>query len=259
MSYYKIEKLYPWLYSIYDPREVYCYLIIGERSAILFDTGFGVGPLKDTVRQVCDKPCSVILSHGHIDHVNGAYQFDEAWIHPKDLPVYKSHASIETRRDIANSETGIDVQEYINANTDNLKLLEDNQTFQLGNLTAEIVPMEGHTPGSVGLLVKEHRVLFTSDAACSHAWLFLDESLPMSAYIEMLERVKGLAFDTFFVGHQSVGHQSLSYSKPDFDRIIRVAENIDPDKSTPYPTFPELKGLFYDEGDVGIVFRLDKL
>jgi len=38
MSFYTIEQLQPWLYSIFDPLGLYCYLAVGDKSALLFDT-----------------------------------------------------------------------------------------------------------------------------------------------------------------------------------------------------------------------------
>ena len=229
MSYYTIKKIYPWLYSIHDPKEVFCYLIVGEKSALLYDSAYGTSSLDDTVRQVCDLPYEVILSHGHIDHVNGAFQFEEVWLHPAEKELCLRHAS-----------NGIG----------KIKDLQEGQLFDLGSLTVEVIAMEGHTAGSVGLLIREHKVLLDSDAANYHIWMFLEESLDMSVYINMLKRVKELDFDTFFVGHSNEERP-----KSDFDKYIAVAENIDVEKSTPYGAFTELGGRMYSEGDVSVVFN----
>jgi len=36
----------------------------------------GVGHLKDLVSGLTDKPLTVLLTHGHVDHANGAPEFD---------------------------------------------------------------------------------------------------------------------------------------------------------------------------------------
>ena len=69
------------LLCIYDPESVFCYLVVGNERALLFDTAFGIGSLPGAIRKITDKPVTVVLSHGHTDHANGAYQFDEAWLH----------------------------------------------------------------------------------------------------------------------------------------------------------------------------------
>ena len=225
MSYYKVNKLHPWLYSIYDPKNVFCYLIAGQKSALLFDTGYGNAPLDDAICQVCSLPYEVVLSHGHWDHVDGAYQFEEKWIHPADV-------------------------ELAGPNLGKLKMLEHGQIFDLGGLTVEVIPMEGHTAGSIGLLIHEHRLLLDADAANYHMWMFLNECLDVSVYINMLKRVRELDFDTFIVGHSD-----LERPKSDFDKYLTVAENFDYDKSTPYDAMPGIPGRMYEEGDVSIILK----
>jgi len=281
MSYYTVKQIYPWLYSIYDPQDVFCYLILGEKSALLYDTTYGIAPLDEAVRQVCALPYEVVLSHGHIDHVNGAFQFEETWIHPGDYELCLRHTSKTARRKIVeklgethnvsdpnplkeplpldmvnanNNPAGFDGDKFIAQGAGNLKMLQEGQIFDLGGLTVEVVPMEGHTAGSIGLLIREHKVLLDSDAANYHIWMFLEESLDMSVYIAMLKRVKALDFDTFFVGHSDVERP-----KSDFDKYIAVAENIDVSKSVPYGAMVELGGLMYEEGDVAVIFNPERV
>lgn len=258
MGYYTIKPIYPWLYSLYDPLGVYCYLAVGCERALLFDTAHGVGNLPEAVRTVTDKPVTVVLGHGHIDHANGAYQFEEAWLHEDDFPLCREHTSEGYRRQVLQgfSEAGpalpegFDPETYATAGMGTLKKLELGQVFDLGGLHMEVIGMEGHTAGSVGLLAQEHRVLLDSDAANPHIWMFLNESLPVSQYIAMLERVRQLAFDTFFVGHSD-----MPQPKSEFDKYIRAARNASIEKAEPYGAFSDLKGYFYQEDGVGLVFN----
>ena len=50
---------------------VYCYLLIGKERALLFDTAYGVGNLREFVEGITDKPVTVVNSHGHFDHTGG--------------------------------------------------------------------------------------------------------------------------------------------------------------------------------------------
>ena len=65
---------------------------------------------------------------------------------------------------------------HINAGFSTLKPLNYHDKFDLGDISIEVVNMEGHTKGSVGFLIKEDKLLVTSDAACPFVWLFLEES-----------------------------------------------------------------------------------
>ena len=262
MGYYRINQIYPWLYSISDLFNVFCYLVSGNDSALLFDTAHGLGDLAGAVREVTDKPLVVVLGHGHVDHANGAHQFDEAWLHEDDFELCRAHTGKEIRRSFLDSLAGknpvlpecFDADAYVNAGMGNIKKLEPGRIFDLGGLHIEVVAMEGHTAGSVGLLVREHRVLLDSDSANPHIWMFLGESLPLSRYIAMLERTMHLDFDTFFVGHSD-----SPMPKRDFMKFLNAARNASVDKAVPYGAFPELKGLLYREDGVEIVFSEEKL
>ncbi|MDR0473530.1 MAG: MBL fold metallo-hydrolase [Treponema sp.] len=263
MAYYTTKQINSWLYSIYDPLGVYCYLATGNDSALLFDTAHGIGSLPDLIREITDKPLTVVVSHGHIDHSSGAYQFDEAWMNEGDFDLTRMHTSEEFRErfvvDVLAEKKlalpdGFIKESFIKAGTGNLKNLNIGRVFDLGGLQLEVVAMEGHTHGSVGLLSREQRILLDSDAANSHIWMFLDESLPVSSYIAMLERTMKLDFDTFFVGHSD-----SPLPKTDFEKYIAVARNASMEKAKPYAIFPELKGFLYQEDRIGIVFSEAKL
>jgi len=260
------KKIYPWLYSIHDPLGVYSFLVVGKTGALLYDTGFGVWPIVDDVRKITDLPLTVVLGHGHVDHANGAFDFDEVWIHPEDYELCLRHTSRTMRRGIIGDITveghspppEFDESVYVESGSyskrEVFKHLSDNQLFALGGISVQVVPMEGHTAGSVGILVPEHKTLLTSDASNNHIWMFLNESLPIKSYIAMLKRVRDLNFDTFFIGHSDEPKP-----KSDFDSFIRVATNIDVAKATPYPKMTELSGFIYSEGEFSIVFRKNRL
>jgi len=256
MGYYKVNKIYPWLFSIKDPQNVFCYLVVGNESALLFDTVYGIGNLPDTVRTITDKPLTVVLGHGHLDHANGSCQFDEAWLHEADFELCREHTSEEVRRSTLRQlkEWGVSLPEdfdpevYVKGGTGNLKKLPVGKVFDLGGLHLEVIDMGGHTAGSIGLLVKEHKVLLDSDSANTQTWLFTLESLSVKQYIAMLERVVRLDFDTFFMGHSDA-----PMLKSDFYKFINAARHASIEKAEPFPLLPELKGFIYREDGVEIV------
>jgi len=262
MSFYKTKKIYHWLYSIQDPQNVFCYLAVGKERALLFDTVYGIGDLPSAIKEITDKPVDVVLGHGHLDHANGAYQFDSAWLNEADFELCRLHTSEDYRRIALKElkESGIvppddfipDV--YIKAGTGNLKKLDIGRIFDLGGLHIEVIGMGGHTAGSIGILAKEHKVLLTSDSATPQVWMFKIESLSVKEYIAMLERVVQLDFDVFITGHTDE-----IMPKSDFYKYINVARNISVEKSVPFQYHPELKGLLYREDGVEIVFSEEKL
>jgi glyoxylase-like metal-dependent hydrolase (beta-lactamase superfamily II) len=262
MGYYTTRMIYPWLYSIFDPQAVFCYLAVGNEKALLFDTGYGIGNLPVVIKEITDKPVTIVLGHGHIDHANGAYQFHEVWLHESDFELYYKHTSEDFRKNILDElarkgqvlPEGFDRSKYMKEKVSFLRKLDIGHVFDLGNLHMEVVSMEGHTAGSIGLLAQERKVLLDSDSANPHIWMFLTESLSVHAYIAMLERMLQLDFNVFFVGHNDA-----PMPKSYFNKFINVARNASLEKAKPYNAIPELKGFIYQEEDTAIVFSEDTL
>jgi len=253
------------VYSLYEQTDVFCYLLVGEKSALLYDTTFGVFDLAAEVRAITPLPVEVVLSHGHYDHVNGAYQLGGGYIHPADEVLCYKHAGRTCRRWSLDDDyfstlipPELDREAYIHAGAGKLTHVLPGHTFDLGGMTAEVVALEGHTAGSIGLLIPRHRILLASDALGPHPWLFLRESLPLPQYLSMLQRVQTLPFDTFYIGHSDQPRP-----RAEIALYEKVARNIDPARATPYPRLPELGGFIYEEEhngeSVGIVYHPDKL
>lgn len=262
MGYYKVKKIYPWLYAIFDPGDVYIYVVLGDDAAVVYDTGYGIAPIIPVVREITNLPLTCVLGHGHIDHANGAYQFGEAWISEEDFELCMRHTGKTAKRRVLDGirekggELPRDFEEdvYITSGAGSLKKMDMGQVFELGSKSLEVVKMEGHTHGSVGLLVKQERVLLTSDAANPFLWLFLEESTSINTYISMLERNINLEFDTFFIAHDD-----RPFEKEYFKRFITVAKNANVRQSKPFDRLPERNGMVYKEGDCAIIFSEDKL
>ena len=108
----------------------------------------------------------------------------------------------------------------------NYEIIEIGTVIDLGDMHVEIIGMEGHTKGSIGLLVKEHKLLFTGDAAISMIWMFLEESTDKATYIEMLKRVMKLDFTHFITGHLMT-----VFEKKIFEHYLEVAIEAKPENS----------------------------
>lgn len=193
-EFYKVTELLPDIYRITSAEDVYMELFVGEEKALLFDTGYGYGDLKGTVRKITDKPLIIVNSHGHLDHTCGNFQFqEEIYIHPKDIELCKEHNTKEHRAgalegakqtlDYLTNETynilplDFDEEAYVNAGHGRLKPLEEGQIFDLGGITLEVITLPGHTAGCIALLYKEQKILYTGDSINSFLWLFMPEAL----------------------------------------------------------------------------------
>lgn len=188
-----IRQLLPHLYLIDDAGESTCYVICGETAAMIIDTVNGEEDLHAIVRTLTDLPLIVVNTHGHCDHIFGNAFFEEAWLHPDDLALAAEHFTMieESYR-----ARGLKPCPF--------RSLSIGQVFDLGGLTLEVVDLRGHTKGSIGLLDRRDRLLFSGDGLNLHLWMQLDESLPMAELRGSMQRLidrHGDAFDRVLTGH----------------------------------------------------------
>lgn len=175
----QIRELEKGLFLIDDAGDSTCYLLCGEQSALLVDTLNGEEDLKEIVNGLTNLPVTVVNTHGHCDHIGGNIFFDEAWIHPADEALAREHFGFMAEGFSRFGKTPCP-----------FRYLSIGQVFDLGGVTAEVVPLFGHTHGSVGLLCREKRLLFTGDGMNPHIWMQLEESLPIRVLEESLLHVK---------------------------------------------------------------------
>lgn len=168
-----------WLLSNYTtPVEVSIYVIEGENRALVFDAGHSVHKLRPVIESLTKKPYNLILTHGHVDHVNAINEFEEVYMSKDDeflIPDYKGK----------------------------VHYVEDGQKFDLGGRTIEAKTVTGHTPGSIGYIDSKTRLFITGDAIGSSVCWMMISKLPLEAYIETLNKILSFAdqFDGILVGH----------------------------------------------------------
>ncbi|MDO5143986.1 MAG: MBL fold metallo-hydrolase [bacterium] len=215
-GYFTVKELLPGVYG-FTNCAVASFLIVGQERALLFDTGYGVADLKQAVEEVTKLPLYVVNSHGHFDHTVGNSSFPGPYyMHKADLEVYHRHNSPDSRRMGLESvqifqrilfflhwiPKNLDVNAYLNGMPeDDFIFVKEGYTFDLGGVTAEVVEIPGHTPGSIGLLVREKKLFLASDGVNANTWLFLPESQKLSVYQASLRKIDKLDFDFLLTGH----------------------------------------------------------
>lgn len=171
------------------------YYIHGENRGLLVDTGYGFGHLKDHVDELADgQPYEVLLTHGHLDHANGAGEWEKVYLNQNDIALYHKHASIEDRKkflkqyvpDIDSYSDDLFVPEHDDSFTD----LKDGKVFDLGNVHVEAIEAPGHTKGMMVFLVKEDRTVLFGDACGVFTLFCMPESTSLEEYAGTLKKLK---------------------------------------------------------------------
>ena len=252
---YSVSQLKPNVYHIADPFGVFMTVIVGEEKALLLDTGYGIGHLKETIAQITDLPLIVVNSHGHLDHVLGNRFFAQAYLHPADLQVYQEHTTQDRKHSIVDMlgdlpgllTADFSPDAYLLECKTRVLPIDEGDVFDLGGVSLTVVHIPGHTPGGIALLDDRDRLLLVGDAASHHVWMFLQESTSIATYIQSLQKLQDLSnqYDGIIASHVPV-----VLPNDLIDRLIHCAENIDPEKSVPFePPFKDAgKGIMYFEG-----------
>ena len=208
-----IIQIRPNVYLIDDAGDSTCYLITGSECALLVDSVNGYEDLKAITKTLTDLPVIVVNTHGHGDHIYGNVYFEEAWLHPADFALYDQFFGYAK-----------DIMEQNNLKPCPVKALEIGQIFDLGGVQLEVVDLSGHTAGSIGMLDKDARIIYTGDGLNTHLWMQLDHSLPMTTLLETFRKLKaehGQDFD--YVAH---GHTKVLRDKEILDWMIQGCEDI---------------------------------
>ena len=101
-NYFECQTITEHVKRILLPGDVFAYLAEGKEKAVLIDTGCGLGDLRSYVKSLTDKPITVLLTHGHLDHAPGAVQFEKVYMSPLDLDIYNAHHVINRRVEYLN-------------------------------------------------------------------------------------------------------------------------------------------------------------
>lgn len=209
----QITQLRPNVYLIDDAGDSTCYLITGSERALLVDTANGYEDLHEIVRSLTNLPVVVVNTHGHGDHIFGNVYFKEAWLHPADNGLYDMFFGYAKEE-----------MEKHGLKPCPVKPLEIGQIFDLGGVQLEVVDLKGHTAGSIGLLDKDARIIYTGDGLNTHLWMQLDHSLPMATMLETFRALKekhGGDFD-----HVAHGHAKDLRGREILDWMIQGCEDI---------------------------------
>jgi glyoxylase-like metal-dependent hydrolase (beta-lactamase superfamily II) len=204
-DWFEVYRIRPGVFAIYEPHqaeEVISYLIVGARRALLFDTGMGIASIRAVVRQLTRLPITVLNSHTHYDHVGGNHEFRE--ILAMDTAFTRQRAERGYFNGVMRAEVsaenlcgplpkGFDPGAYQVAPFAISATVHDGTVVDLGERKLEVIAVPGHTPDSIALLDRAHRLLFTGDTFyLGPIWLFEPET-DLAAYARSTARLAALA------------------------------------------------------------------
>lgn len=160
---------------------VRAFLITGTEKALLVDTGFGTGNIKEIVDNMTDLPLMLVNTHTDRDHIGCNLLFEKAYMHPSEYDRYHQGGG-----------AGLAVEP-----------LWEGDRIDLGGRSFEVILIPGHTPGSIALLDAENRVLFSGDSVQAGTIYMFGPGRNIKAYIASMIKLDAISnrFDTVYPSH----------------------------------------------------------
>ncbi len=181
-------------------QEAISYLIVGADSAVLFDTGIGVVPIRPVVEELTRLPVVVINSHSHYDHVGGNAEFER--VLTMDTPFTRVKMAGRPHAGLASevapdafchgAPAGLDTAAFRSKPWKSAGIVKGGDRISLGGRSLEVLHVPGHTPDALALLDRANGLLFTGDTFYDGTiWLFAQET-NLDDYVSSMESLVAL-------------------------------------------------------------------
>jgi len=200
---FEVYRVAPGVFAIYEPHqfeEAISFLILGQKRALLFDTGLGIGDIKRVVTALTPLPVTVLNSHTHNDHVGDDWEFSE--IYGMDTEFTRINAkgsTVDAQAELTPDSicgelpAGFDAKGYATRPFRITRWIHDGDTVDLGGRVLQVIATPGHTPDAICLLDRKNGLLFTGDTYYpAPIWLYRPET-DLDAYVRSVARIATLA------------------------------------------------------------------
>lgn len=178
---YEVIKIDENTWRIEDNHHVRFFLLTGSKEALLIDSGMQVKCAREIAEELTDLPVKLLNTHADRDHVGSNYQFETFYMHPAEASNYYN----------TQKQTGTFIP------------IQEGDVLDLGNRPLEIIALPGHTPGSIGILDINKRVLFSGDPIQDGTIFMFGVQREIHAYLYSLKKLDAFKdrFDTIYPSH----------------------------------------------------------
>lgn len=260
---YTVEQIADGSYVVHEFGLDVMYVIIGTKRALVVDAGTGVGDFKELIEEMTSLPYDVVATHGHGDHVGGSGQFEEIYIHPKDMDMLQS-VSLEFRKNYCEAilqqypqyKDLINPDEMVDYPTPKALPIHQGDSFDLGDRVLQVYEAPGHTPGSIILIDSKTKQIYSGDAYNPLFLLVMPGEDRMAVVREFYTHAKALLQkkEAEGLGHFYSGHDA---PLPDvvLPDLCKCCEGIlDGSIKPEYTEVHIFKGEFCNYGTAHIVY-----
>jgi glyoxylase-like metal-dependent hydrolase (beta-lactamase superfamily II) len=255
---FEVYKPAPGVFAIYEPHqaeEVISYLIVGEKHALLLDTGMGISDIKKVTAELTKLPVVVLNSHTHDDHVGDNWEFDTIYAMDTDFTRKNGQGSREDAQAEVTPDQicgtlpkGFDPRTYVTRPWKITHYTRDGDHFDLGGRTLEVIATPGHTPDAISLIDRANGLIFTGDTYYpAPIWLFRPET-DLDAYAASIRRLAALSPQIKMV----LGAHNIPVASPAIlSRLVTAFDAVRAGKVTPTADSPGK--VLYKVGDISFL------
>jgi len=173
------------------------FLLIGENEALVVDTNCTGTDVRSIAESLTNLPIKLINTHSDGDHTAGNGMFQELYIHEEERPYYNADMTYT--------------------------FVKDGDVIDLGNRPLEIIHIPGHTPGSIGILDINARVLISGDTIQDGNIFMFTPKRNLPRFLESLKKM-GKYDDRYDEIYPS--HGSLPIGKGIIPKLIEGGKTI---------------------------------
>lgn len=208
--------------------ETHSYLLIGEKYALLIDTGLGIENIQEQVKKLTDKPVIAAATHIHWDHIGGHKYFPDFYAHKEELGWLRGESPLtiqQIKRYIVEDcdlPHGFDVEQYELFQGTPAKILKDGDIIDIGGRQIEVLHTPGHSPGHMCFYEKERGYLFTGDLVYIGTLFAYYPSTDPAAYSASIKRIAALPFSKVLPAHHDLNVPKTILS--DMEKAFRKIE-----------------------------------
>ena len=191
--------------------ETHCYLLCGEKSAVLIDTGLGVSNIKQIVDRLTKLPITVVTTHVHWDHIGGHKYFDNIAVYEAEkewlscnFPIPLQVVQHNLEKQPCNFPPAFHIDDYRIFQGIPQAILHDGDCLDLGGRELFVIHTPGHSPGHCCYYEQKRKYMYSGDLIYKGC---LDAFYPTTdpkLFYQSVRRIQTYKINKILPGHHQI-------------------------------------------------------
>lgn len=235
-SVYITDRISEHIYRISELGLVNCYLVVGDKKAMLIDCCDGLSYILPEIRKITNLPVFLAATHAHADHIGGSRQFGKLLVHKSDVPIvfysttlYQRSLFLKRRKILDEfKSSGGRLPLYRPFRL--IKSFKNGDIFDLGGVCAEVIHTPGHTLGSCVFKIPQDNVAIVGDNFIPMLYLHYPYAASLTQWVKSYEKLMS-SVENYIIygghGRNAVSPEGLRWQYETAEKIIRETAKND--------------------------------